>query len=145
MIVEIDHVGVVAHTWDEAASVLVHKLGLVVDERRAPLPDGVYFAPEETFNYFLKVGLGQTRVEVLIPKAGSTKGTARFLERNGPGLHHIGYGCDDVAAEAARMETGGLRRIDIGHPGPDGRLTAAFFHPKSVNGILTELVPVYRP
>ena len=144
MIVEIDHIGIVARTWDEAAEVLVQKLGLVLDERRSPLPDGVYFAPEQTNNYFVKVGLGQTRVEVLIPQ-GTTSGTARFLARNGPGLHHIGYACTDVGEEAERLEAGGLRRIDIGPPEPGRRLGAAFFHPRSVNGILTELVPVYRP
>lgn len=144
MFAEIDHIGVVAGTWAEAAAVLVEQLGLVVDEKRAPLPDGVFFAPEQTYNYFLKVGLGKTRVEVLIPKAGATTGTARFLARNGPGLHHIGYACEDVAGEAERLEALGLRRIDIGPPEPGRRLAAAFFHPKSVNGILTELVPVYH-
>ncbi len=143
MFVEIDHIGVVARTWDEACRVLVDELGLVVDEKRAPLPDGVYFAPEQTHNYFLKVGLGNTRVEILIP-TGTTSGTAKFLERNGPGLHHIGYACEDVGAEAERLEGKGLRRIDIGPPEPGRKLAAAFFHPKSVNGVLTELVPVYR-
>lgn len=144
MFVEIDHIGIVAATWDEAAAVLVDKLGFEVDTRRAPLPDGVYFAPERTHNYFVKVGLGQTRVEVLIP-ADDTSGTARFLKRNGPGLHHIGYSVIDVAEEAERLEQTGLRRIDIGPAEPGRKLTAAFFHPKSTGGILTELVPVYRP
>ncbi len=143
MIVELDHVGVVARNWEEAAEVLVTQLGLELDVKRSPLPDGVYFAPEQTNNYFVKVGLGQTRVEVLIPQ-GTTSGTARFLARNGPGLHHLGYACLDVGAEAERMENLGLRRIDLG-PAEVGRLRAAFFHPKSLNGILTELVPVYRP
>ncbi|MGH2632552.1 MAG: VOC family protein [Tepidiformaceae bacterium] len=143
MFVEVDHIGVVAGTWAEACAVLVECLGLVVDERRSPLPDGVYFAPERTNNYFLKVGLGKTRVEVLIP-ADTTSGTARFLARNGPGLHHIGYACDEVEVEAQRLEAAGVRRIDLGGPADGRRLSAAFFHPKSVNGILTELVPVYR-
>jgi len=143
MFVEVDHVGIVAHSWAEAREVLLGRLGLELDEKRSPLPDGVYFAPERTNNYFVRVGLGKTRVEVLIP-ADSTSGTARFLARNGPGLHHIGYACADVAVEAQRLETNGMRRIDLG-PAPDGRrLAAAFFHPKSVGGILTELVPVYR-
>ena len=143
MFVEIDHVAVVAATWDDARDVLLAKLGLELDEKRSPLPDGVYFAPERTNNYFLKVGLGNTRIEVLIP-ADTTSGTAKFLARNGPGLHHIGYACADVAVEAARLEECGLRRIDIGPSANPNRLAAAFFHPKSVNGILTELVPVYR-
>lgn len=143
MFVEIDHIGIVAHNWSEAKEVLLDRLGLEVDERRSPLPDGVYFAPERTNNYFIRVGIGKTRVEVLIP-ADTTSGTARFLARNGPGLHHIGYGCGDVAVEADRLERAGLRRIDLGPALDSRRLTAAFFHPKSVNGILTELVPVYR-
>ena len=142
MFVELDHVGIVAHNWEEAREVLIERLGLVVDELRAPLPDGVWFAPEQTHNYFIKVGLGQTRIEVLIPE-GTTSGTARFLARNGPGLHHLGYACNDVGEEAGRLEKNGMRRIDLG-PEEAGRLRAAFFHPKSANGILTELVPVYR-
>ena len=142
MFVEVDHIGIVAHNWQEAAEVLLDRLGLEVDEKRSPLPDGVYFAPEQTYNYFVKVGLGQTRIEVLVP-AGTTSGTARFLARNGPGLHHIGYACVDVAVEASRLEQNGMRRIDLG-PTEAGRLRAAFFHPKSANGVLTELVPVYR-
>ncbi len=143
MFVEIDHIGIVAATWDDARQVLLEKLGLELDEKRSPLPDGVYFAPERTNNYFIKVGAGQTRVEVLVP-ADTTSGTAKFLARNGPGLHHIGYACADVAVEASRLEEAGLRRIDIGPSSNPNRLAAAFFHPKSVNGILTELVPVYR-
>jgi methylmalonyl-CoA/ethylmalonyl-CoA epimerase len=140
---ELDHVGIVAHTWAEARAVLIDQLGLEVDEERTPLPDGSYFAPERTNNYFVKVGLGRTRVEVLIP-ADTTSGTARFLARNGPGLHHLGYGSSDVAADAARLAKNGLRQIDLGQGNDAGRLRAAFFHPKSAGGILTELVPL-RP
>jgi methylmalonyl-CoA/ethylmalonyl-CoA epimerase len=144
MFVEIDHIGIVAWSWEQAAEVLVDKLGFEIDSKRSPLPDGVYFAPERTNNYFVKVGLGQTRVEVLVPK-DDTSGTGKFLRREGPGLHHIGYSVLDVAEEAERLEKTGLARIDIGPAEPGRKLVAAFFHPKSAGGILTELVPVYRP
>ena len=140
MIVKLDHIGIVAHSWDEATGVLVDQLGLEIDVDRTPLPDGSYFAPERTNNYFIKVGLGETRIEVLIP-ADSTSGTARYLAARGPGLHHLGYAVSDVNEEAARLRGSGLTQIDLGPEDPD-RLRAAFFHPKSVNGILTELVPV---
>jgi methylmalonyl-CoA/ethylmalonyl-CoA epimerase len=142
--VELDHVGIVARTWDEAAEVLLRQLGLDLDAARTPMPDGSYFAPERTNNYFVKVGLGNTRVEVLIP-ADTTSGTARFLARNGPGLHHLGYACEDVATEAQRLLDRGMKMIDLGPTSDPSRMRAAFFHPKSVGGILTELVPVYRP
>lgn len=142
MLLEIDHVGVVARTIDEALETLVGHLGLVVDEARSPMPKGVWFPPEQTWNYFFKVGNGKTRVEVLIPE-GTTSGTARFLARNGPGLHHIGYASDNVYADAKRLEESGLRRIDIGPTDDPAKVRAAFFHPKAMGGILTELVPLY--
>lgn len=142
--VELDHVGIVAHTWDEAAEILLDKLGLELDEKRSPLPDGVYFAPEMTNNYFVKVGMGNTRVEVLIPQ-GNTSGTSRFIARNGPGIHHLGYACEDVPKEVQRLIDKGMRMIDLGQGTDVSKMRAAFFHPKSANGILTELVPVYRP
>ena len=140
---ELDHVGIVAHTWDQAAEILLKKLGLELDEKRSPLPDGVYFAPEMTNNYFVKVGQGNTRVEVLIPQ-GTTSGTSRFLAREGPGLHHLGYACEDVPKEIQRLLDKGMRMIDLGTGTNPKTMRAAFFHPKSANGILTELVPIYH-
>ncbi len=142
MLVRLDHIGIVSPTLDEARNILEGKLGLVLDEERAPLPDGVYFAPEGTHNYFIQVGEGETQIEILIP-TDPDSGTGRFLKRNGPGLHHLGYASDDVAAEAARLRATGLRQIDLGVADPD-RMMAAFFHPKSAHGILTEIVPVRR-
>jgi methylmalonyl-CoA/ethylmalonyl-CoA epimerase len=135
----LDHVGIVAHTWDEARQVLVDQLGLELDLARTPMPDGSYFAPERTNNYFVKVGLGQTRIEVLIP-ADDTSGTARYLAKRGPGLHHLGYAVPSVGEAAAKLQARGLVPIDLGSA--SDRLRAAFFQPRSAGGILTELVPV---
>jgi methylmalonyl-CoA/ethylmalonyl-CoA epimerase len=135
----LDHVGIVARTWPEAAEVLLDKLGLEMDLDRTPMPDGSYFAPERTNNYFVKVGIGQTRIEILIP-ADDTSGTAKYLAKRGPGLHHLGYAVPNVTESAAKLRERGLVQIDLGAD-PD-RLSAAFFRPQSVGGILTELVPV---
>jgi methylmalonyl-CoA/ethylmalonyl-CoA epimerase len=139
--VHIDHVGLVAATIEQARQVLGEALGLDLDEARSNWPDGSYFPPEQTFNYFFAVGRGETQVEVLIPEVGATSGAARFLERRGPGLHHICYACHDVHAEAERLLGNGLQEIDIPR-GASGRRTVAFFHPRSTGGVLTELVPV---
>jgi methylmalonyl-CoA/ethylmalonyl-CoA epimerase len=139
--VHIDHVGIVAFTIEQAREVLGDALGLEVDEPRSQWPTGSYFAPEQTYNFFFQVGGGETQVEVLIPEAGATSGAARFLERRGPGLHHLCYACEDVHAEAERLLANGLQEIDIPRAA-DGRRTVAFFHPRSTGGILTELVPV---
>jgi methylmalonyl-CoA/ethylmalonyl-CoA epimerase len=138
--VHIDHVGIVAYSIAGAQEILGDALGLEIDQPRSQWPTGSYFPPEQTYNYFFQVGRGETQVEVLIPAAGATSGAARFLERRGPGLHHLCYACEDVQAEAERLLANGLQEIEIPR-GDDGRRTVAFFHPRSSGGILTELVP----
>jgi catechol 2,3-dioxygenase-like lactoylglutathione lyase family enzyme len=98
--VHIDHVGIVAFTVEQAQEILGDALGLELDQPRSQWPAGAYFAPEQTYNYFFQVGEGETQVEVLVPEPGATSGAARFLERRGPGLHHLCYACVDVHAEA---------------------------------------------
>ncbi len=138
-LVRLDHVGIIAETWDQASDVLERQMGLTLDTDRTKLENGVegiFFEPEQTYNYFVKVGIGETHIEVLIPKPGSETGTTRRLNRFGPGMHHLGYGCRDVEAAARELEAGGLKRIEL------GSIDAAFFYPKSAGGILTELVPL---
>jgi methylmalonyl-CoA/ethylmalonyl-CoA epimerase len=134
MFIRLDHVGVVAHSWDEARAVLVDTLGFPLDAERTRLPEGNLYAPQNTRIYFVAVGIGETRIEVLIPQ-DTVSGIARYLARRGPGLHHLGYAVDDVAADAQALRAKGLQQIDL----PGGN--AAFFYPKDVMGILTELVP----
>ncbi len=78
-------------------------------------------------------------IELLEP-LGEESTVARFLERNGPGLHHIAYRTEDCPAELARLVSAGYRAIDqeprtgaFGHQ-------VAFLHPKSTGGVLVELV-----
>lgn len=141
MFSRIDHVGLVAHSIEEAQATLGDALGLVIDKDRSQWPKGSYFAPEQTYNFFFCVGEGETMVEVLVPAPDATSGTARYLEKRGPSLHHICYACLDVHEEAERLRAAGLEEIALPRA-EDGRRTVAFFHPRSTNGVLTELVPL---
>ena len=141
MFVRLDHVGVVAYSIEEARAILGDQLGLTLDKERSRWPEGSYFAPEQTHNFFFTVGEGETQVEVLVPTADATSGTARYLEQYGPRLHHLCYACRDVTEEAERLLASGLTEIELPRTA-DGRRTVAFFHPKSAGGILTELVPL---
>ena len=134
MIVRLDHVGVVANSWDEASDVLVERLGFPVELSRTRMPEGNLYEPQNTRIYFVKVGLGETLIEVLIPQ-DTESGIARYLAKRGPGLHHLGYACDDVPEEARRLRDQGLEVIPIGTG-----LSGVFFYPKTSMGILTELV-----
>lgn len=139
MIRRIDHIGLVAHSWEEARAVFLGQLGFDIAHWKGAGERGVYFAPERTVNYFIQVGEGDTVVEVIVPQ-DTESGAARYLARRGPGMHHIGYAVDDVAAEAERLRASGLRPVDIGEGA-----AAAFFYPKDVMGVLTELVPFEQP
>jgi methylmalonyl-CoA/ethylmalonyl-CoA epimerase len=78
-------------------------------------------------------------VELLTPIRPDTA-VANFLERNGPGMHHVAYRTDDIDGALERLREAGLRLIDeeprIGIR--DSRV--AFVHPKSTGGVLTEIV-----
>jgi catechol 2,3-dioxygenase-like lactoylglutathione lyase family enzyme len=134
MILRLDHVGVVAHSWGEANDVLVERLGFPIETSRTKLPEGNLYAPQNTRIYFVKVGLGETMIEVLIPQ-DTESGIARWLAKHGPSLHHLGYACDDVPAETRRLQDQGLEAIPIGNG-----LSGVFFYPKTSMGVLTELV-----
>ncbi len=78
-------------------------------------------------------------VELLEP-LGSEGTVARFLERRGPGLHHMAFEVPDLAAELRRLEEQGIELVDREpRPGAAGH-QVAFLHPRSTGGVLTELV-----
>ncbi len=142
MIVRIDHVGIIAHSWDEAGNVLLDKMGFDLDAGRTRIPEGNFFAPENTDIWVVKVMLGETRIEVLVPRDDKS-GIGRRLSKYGAGLHHIGYGSTDPAADAKVFRENGLEQIDL-KSGGRGDLPGSetpFFYPRSAGGILTEIVP----
>lgn len=134
MILRIDHIGVVARSFEEASDLLLDKLGFTLDRDRTPMPNGIYMARENADIYFVQVGEGDTRLEVLLPRDNQT-GMGRWLDRRGPSVHHLAYMVDDVEEHAALLRGRGLEQIDLG---PNAG--AAFFYPRSTMGILTELV-----
>lgn len=79
------------------------------------------------------------RIELLQPcRADST--VQRFLDRRGPGLHHIAYQVPDIRGVLARLREAGVRLIDTEpRTGAHGHLVA-FIHPESSGGVLVELV-----
>ena len=137
MITGLDHLGIVAPDLSTASDVLLGQFGFDYDVERTALPDGNVFAPENTSIWFVKVGTGATRIEILVPR-DDISGIARFLSKNGPGLHHIGYSSTSVPDDMKKLVEAGLDFIDFGTPTDE--LTAAFFHPKTAAGILHEIV-----
>lgn len=85
------------------------------------------------------VGSGAGRLELIEPIAPESP-VARFLERRGPGLHHLAYAVEDLVAALERLRRAGVRLIDEQpRAGAHGH-RVAFLHPASTGGVLIELV-----
>jgi methylmalonyl-CoA/ethylmalonyl-CoA epimerase len=126
----IHHVGVAVADLDEAVATWGRLFGAEVEVRETVADQGV-----ETV--LLRVGDG--RIELLASLEADTP-VARFLDRQGPGMHHVAFEVDDVAAELERLAADGAELIDERpRPGVEGR-EVAFIHPHATGGVLAELV-----
>ena len=98
----IDHVGVAVEDLEEAVALYSERLGMPVEHRETVEEQGVEAV-------LLAVGAGH--VELLRPLAAETA-VGRFLDRNGPGLHHVAYATDDIQSALEAAHAAGLRLID---------------------------------
>lgn len=130
LLTAIDHVGIAVRDLDAAVAWYQATFGATVARRERIEPDGV----DEAL-----LALGGSYVQLLTPWTGSSP-VARFLERHGEGVHHVGYRVDDCAAALAAVRASGARVVDD-HPRTGSRgTTVAFLHPKGAFGTLIELV-----
>ena len=87
----------------------------------------------------MAVGDSGSCVQLLVPLSPEST-IAKFLERNGPGVHHIAYTVDDLDAESARLRAAGDRLLyDEPRRGTSGS-RINFVHPRDAGGVLVELV-----
>jgi methylmalonyl-CoA/ethylmalonyl-CoA epimerase len=125
-----DHIGVAVEDLDDAIQLYEERLGMPLQHRETVEEQGVEA---------VLLGVGESHVELLRP-LGPDTAVGKFLERSGPGLHHVAYGTDDIDSALEAVRGAGLRLIDerprIGVRGS----RVAFLHPKSTGGVLTELV-----
>lgn len=130
LLTEIDHVAIAVNDLEAAIAYYRDTFGAEVDHREVVESDGV----EEAL---LKVA--ESYVQLLTPTRDDSP-VAKYLERKGEGLHHIGYRVDDCAAALEAVKAQGGRVIDEApRPGSRGT-TVAFVHPKTAFGTLIELV-----
>jgi methylmalonyl-CoA/ethylmalonyl-CoA epimerase len=126
----IDHIGVAVNDLEEAVSLYSERLGMPVQHRETVEQQGVEA---------VLLGVGESHVELLRPLDWDTA-VGRFLDRNGPGLHHVAYGTDDIDSALEQARAAGLALIDDRPRTGIRGSRVAFVHPKSTGGVLTELV-----
>ncbi|HVI95035.1 MAG TPA: methylmalonyl-CoA epimerase [Anaeromyxobacter sp.] len=135
MLRKIDHLGVAVRSLDDAISFYRDALGLRLG--------GI----EEVPSYRVRVAffrVGDSKIELLEPTSAAGM-IAEFIAAHGPGLHHVAYEVEDVAAAIRTCEARGVRMIDRApRPGAHGA-RVAFVDPASSGSVVTELLEHARP
>lgn len=130
LLTEIDHVAIAVNDLEAAIEYYRKAFGAEVHHREIVERDGV----EEAL-----IKVADSYIQLTRPTRPDSP-IAKFLEKKGEGLHHIGYRVDDCAAALAAVVAAGGRPIDEApRPGSRGT-TVAFVHPKGSFGTLIELV-----
>ncbi|MDP6496491.1 MAG: methylmalonyl-CoA epimerase [Dehalococcoidia bacterium] len=125
----IDHVGVAVNDIEAA---------LAFFKKVFDVPDAKIELMEDQGVRATLIEVGQTRLELLEP-TGPESGVGRFIERRGEGLHHMAFNVTDISGKLKTLQALGVDLIDqTPREGLSG--TIAFVHPRSIFGILTELV-----
>jgi methylmalonyl-CoA/ethylmalonyl-CoA epimerase len=134
MLTRIDHVGIAVADLDASVEHYRRTLGVEPVHRERVEAQGV----EEVL---LQVGGSYIQ---LLGALGPDTPVGRFLQRQGPGVHHVGFRVDDVVQALAHLKAQGVRLIDDApRPGSRGT-TIAFLHPRGMGGVLVELVEERR-
>lgn len=127
---KIDHLGIATRGISETIGFWRDALGLELVETEEVAEQRVRVA---------MLPLGESRIELLEPTSEDSP-IAKFLEKRGPGIHHIAVRVDDIRSVLARLKAEGARLIDEEPRRGAGGSLIAFVHPSSSNGVLLELV-----
>ncbi len=126
---KISHIGIAVTSIEEAAPFYRDVLSMefegteVVAEQKVKV---AFFA------------IGESRIELLEPTAPDSP-VAKFLEKHGPGVHHIAYEVADLEQRLAQLKAKDIRLIDESPRMGAHKTQIAFMHPKASGGVLTEL------
>jgi methylmalonyl-CoA/ethylmalonyl-CoA epimerase len=127
---KIDHIGIATRGIQDAMSFYRDALGLDVIETEEVAEQKVRVA---------MLPIGESRIE-LLEATSEDSPISRFLEKRGPGIHHIAVRVDDIRGALANLKQKGARLIDEEPRKGAGGCLVAFVHPSSTGGVLLELV-----
>jgi methylmalonyl-CoA/ethylmalonyl-CoA epimerase len=132
MLTKINHIGI-------AVTSLEATLPFYRDNLSMPFA-GIEEVPEQMVRVAM-LQVGESKIELLEPTSPDSP-VAKFIEKNGPGIHHIAYEVADVEAAIAKLTANGVRMIDAQPRAGAHGTRIAFLHPKATLGVLTELCQV---
>jgi len=129
MIKKINHIAIVTPDLAAATPFWAEALGLTVAHREHVAEQGVDVA---------MLPIGESSIELLQP-TDMTSGVARFMEKRGPGIHHICLEVEDLDVALDRLKAAAVPLINEEPTIGAGGRRMAFIHPKGTGGVLVEL------
>ncbi len=132
MIDSVHHVGIAVPDLAEAIALYTERLGLEAVAVEPPPGSSMHFALIE---------MPGADIELIAP-AGPETPITRFLDRRGPGVHHVAFGVADIISAMAAGAERGLQPLTPDPQPGIGRHLTCFFHPKDTLGVLIEYVEV---
>jgi methylmalonyl-CoA/ethylmalonyl-CoA epimerase len=132
VILGVDHVGIAVVDLEGSVDTYRRTLGLEPSHRERVEDQGV----EEAL-----FAVGATSIQ-LLGALGPDTPVGTFLAKRGPGVHHVAYRVDDVAATLSHLRDEGVRLVDETPRRGSRDTLIAFVHPKDMGGVLVELVQV---
>lgn len=127
--IKINHVAIIVKDIEDAMKFWRDGLGLEIEQIKE-VPE------QESRVAFLP--LGESEIELVQPTSDDS-GVARFLEKRGPGMHHVCFETDDIHGALEHLHRIGIRLINEKPRISAGGKLYAFIHPESTNGVLVEL------
>jgi methylmalonyl-CoA/ethylmalonyl-CoA epimerase len=126
----IDHIGVAVEDIDAALELYEGAFAMPLAHRETVEAQGVEA---------VLLDVGEGHVELLRP-LGPETAVGKYLERKGPGLHHVAYAVEDIDATLRSLSDAGIELIDSEPRVGIRESRVAFLHPRSTGGVLTEIV-----
>ncbi|MGQ0791316.1 MAG: methylmalonyl-CoA epimerase [Nitrosopumilaceae archaeon] len=125
---KIDHIAIAVNNVEESAKIYQEALGVDIVKFETVESEGVKLAI---------IPLENGRIELMQPMNDESP-IKKFLDKKGPGLHHVALQTDNIEGEVERMEECGIQFLGKIRPGSEGT-KVIFIHPKSLSGVLAEL------
>jgi len=126
----VHHLGIAVDDLDASILVYAELFGAELEHRDVVEDQGVEAA---------SMRVGSSRIELLCPLGADTP-VGRFIAKRGPGMHHVAFHVDDVAAELDRLKAESVLLIDESPRRGLFGLQVAFVHPEATGGVLAEFV-----
>jgi methylmalonyl-CoA epimerase len=130
MALTLHHLGIAVVDLDAAILVYADLFGATLEHRELVEDQGVEAA---------SLRVGESRIELLQPLGPDTP-VGRFIAKRGPGMHHMAFEVEDLAAELDRLKAHGVLLIDEQPRRGLFGLQVAFVHPEATGGVLAEFV-----